>query len=839
MSLFQIQEWYSVVYPNSYAMCVARLIGSRDQLVVGTLDGILAVLDPGREPERRQEFSILAELSLKRPILQLCVGHFLPATFDEPILAALVNNALLYFRITQTAESFVCEQVFEHRVPGPPAFNMCQGHFGRSTVKHICIQSLQGHVTLFEAENRVLQHQIPDILHPGPIGYSAITESILVASGGYLSSIRYASLIATGTKQINVDWTLPLGDTAIQITVLSGIGVAADGGENGANSRQTNRVGSLAAANSSTTTSTIQPSILVLCKRVLFCITHAGDMRYTIRLQSVALCMRVLSHAKDDRIPMVIGTSAKTLLFYTDTRLVWNAQLPFVSQRVYTCTFSESLRSLLAILSDDGRLLIGYLGTEPALFRMPATETRFIDFEERKRELREFEEAIWQSSQAKSDGGDEQLTDLQISVTVDERSVSYFSTEGIPSSTVLVHFRQQHFHNQHMPADLLLNSNELHSTSGTHFVLSPDTESFSFTLFCHERMVLERRCQLLLQTQSLYFAEFTVPLSLISHEVPAKRQAVFKLSLDSTQPSVDISALFPEFFHNHEEMIGAPERTSIGFQPFFGDQNSTVSVFISTKTNRYRIQSDSTDFIYIVLSEIVERVGRVQPNARLRCPIPLQIFLAEIAKHIEAEIQCMKLEKEAARISIQMRQSETVFLSKMKVSESENENYDHTHVVNYTYRELTEILDQLNVLQQNQLSTASNNRRSLRSLLNLLKCILQLNEMILPFDGRILDGTDQILAERIAQLICGPEVDIVTEQLSAADIARQLANSCEQNGNGKLRGIEEEEEEDEDAQQVNKEEKMHRELEDLNARSEAYLEFSQLESGSLPAKQLN
>ena len=50
---------------------------------------------------------------------------------------------------------------------------------------------------------------------------------------------------------------------------------------------------------------------------------------------------------------------------------------------------------MLALLSDDNKVFVVYLGTEPALFRMPVTQSRFIDFEARRKELREFEEIIW------------------------------------------------------------------------------------------------------------------------------------------------------------------------------------------------------------------------------------------------------------------------------------------------------------------------------------------------------------------------------------------------------------------------------------------------------------
>jgi hypothetical protein len=51
-------------------------------------------------------------------------------------------------------------------------------------------------------------------------------------------------------------------------------------------------------------------------------------------------------------------------------------------------------------------------------------------------------------------------------------------------------------------------------------------------------------------------------------------------------------------------------------------------------------------------------------------------------------------------------------------------------------------LEGLNELRKGELGQQS--RRSLRSLFNLMKAILRLNELELPFDGRILDGTDQV-----------------------------------------------------------------------------------------------
>ena len=41
-----------------------------DQLIVGSLDGTLAIIDPGRDVENRQEMASIVETQLSSPVLQ-------------------------------------------------------------------------------------------------------------------------------------------------------------------------------------------------------------------------------------------------------------------------------------------------------------------------------------------------------------------------------------------------------------------------------------------------------------------------------------------------------------------------------------------------------------------------------------------------------------------------------------------------------------------------------------------------------------------------------------------------------------------------------------------------
>ncbi|CAK5089677.1 unnamed protein product [Meloidogyne enterolobii] len=260
---------------------------------------------------------VLSTLQIGRPILQLSTGYFLPSYGPETIIiVALTPSTLIYFKINQNTQSlFECEQIFEHKIPGPPAFNFC--YFGRGNVEQICVQSLQGGLILYEAENRVLQRSIPDILHPGPLGYSSNSESIIIASGGYLRSVRYSTLIATGTKQTYIDWTIPLGDWAVQMVILLGDPSAS------LNSRpssavfnsNTNLNSSISINTNAQNTTGFPPSIIVLCKRILYCFTHNGSLRYSIRLQTVALSLHILSQGISNNIPKISNRMPGTLFF--------------------------------------------------------------------------------------------------------------------------------------------------------------------------------------------------------------------------------------------------------------------------------------------------------------------------------------------------------------------------------------------------------------------------------------------------------------------------------------------------------------------------------------------
>uniref|UniRef100_A0A915ED19 Protein PTHB1 n=1 Tax=Ditylenchus dipsaci TaxID=166011 RepID=A0A915ED19_9BILA len=549
----------------------------------------------------------------------------------------------------------------------------------------------------------------------------------------------------------------------------------------------------------------IQPSIVVLCRRS---VTHGGTPRFTIRLQCVAMCMMIYNSNKDAGIQICVGTSTSTLLFYHDTKMLWSAQLSFVPVYVNISSFSESLRCLLSILSDDCRVFIGYLGTEPSLFRMPITESRFIDFEQRKRDMREFEETIHKHSKDNADVRKNGLNNslrVEISLNMDHKSMAYDVNENVPSATAVVTVlgvKDQ--------VDVLFQGDVFAHRTNFAFT-SRETGNIPITMFVKDGPVLDLRCQIVTITNSaeVLTNQVTLPLQLICREAPPQRTSTHKISLDSTMPSLDIGRLFPEFEQENQ--------SSLGLQPY-GSSELTVSIFISNKTNRYRVQSDSTDFLFVVFSELVRRIRQHQPEVKVHCPVPLHLFITAINQHLQIEQKRDVADEHVKRLSIQMRQVESLLLNKLKSDREPFTSYTNA-LINYTYQELMTGLDGLMGLES---QLEEKGTRCLRALLNLMKAVMELSGVHLPFDGRIMDGTDQNLSERLTQLLANDSGSSEAIINSAEEQATSITDIPE----------EEEEQEEEEEERIEKEEKAR---EEAISNVEERFEFVDLQSGSLPA----
>ncbi|KAI6172694.1 hypothetical protein M3Y98_01001800 [Aphelenchoides besseyi] len=740
MSLFHIHQWYETHVEEGRYITSACLIGHRDQILIGSLTGILVIVDPGKDIENRHEVSILVEKQLPHPILQILVGRFL-ASYDENLLAVLHPKHLAFYRLNSVdEESYTVERIFEHRLKAGPAFIMCLGEFSRQQFLQIYIQSMNCTLSIYEGENHLLDRQMITAIHPVQAVVFCVVFRITVS--------RQLVPVLNSKKKINWEWSFNLGDTAVDIYDVN--------------------------------IAPIQPSILVLCKRALYCMTHGGSPRFIIRLQAIATSLLVYKTSNDPTTQICIGTATKTLLFYRDVKMVWSAQMEIVPIYLLLSTFGDNYKSMITALSDDCKLMVGYLGTEPSLFRMPITETRYIDFEKRRAEMQEFENTIrTYSKDSNATVGTAAGLDVKTSVEMDKKSQAYDTYDGVPSATLTVKINSAAKTVQFSFKSEVFAHNE-------YFTLTPaEYGNVLITVFVRQP-VRDSRFSLAATTNSgdSFFIDENLPLKLICHETNSQRNAQIKLSVDSTGNGLEIGDLYPEFESENQ--------TSIGFQPYGSDV--VISLVIVCNLN---LRSFFTLFSTI-FSDVC---GKKQPDAKFSCPVPLHLFVVAINDVVELEKRKGVELKDVERVSVQMRHVETVLLNKLKAEREETMTPINV-LINYTYRELLTLMDRQKATED-QLERHRN--QTLKPLLNLMSLVMELSGIHIPFDGRILDGSHQSLAERLPPLLGASGAGAA--EFDGAELTRLLVSFCEQGG--RMGGIIEMPEEEEEETEVEQHDLVH------------------------------
>lgn len=108
---------------------------------------------------------------------------------------------------------------------------------------------------------------------------------------------------------------------------------------------------------------------------------------------------------------------------------------------LFNLCYSDAFYNMISVLSEDCKFIICFLGTEPSLFRMSLTEARFIDFDQRRKEIEQFEKQIKEHAQEDGSGGSTSSSGLEIqtSIEMDLASMAYEAVfENVPSATIAV-----------------------------------------------------------------------------------------------------------------------------------------------------------------------------------------------------------------------------------------------------------------------------------------------------------------------------------------------------------------------------------------------------------------
>ncbi|NWY02205.1 PTHB1 protein, partial [Nothoprocta ornata] len=678
MSLFKARDWWSTVLGENEefdqgCLCVADVDNSgQDKIIVGSYMGYLRIFSPHpvKPGDGFQAEDQLLEVQFREPILQVEVGKFVSGT-EVLHLAVLHCRKLCVYAVSGTlgnvehGNQYQIKLMYEHNLQRT-ACNMTYGPFGGVKGRDlICIQSMDGMLMLFEQESYAFGRFLPGFLLPGPLTYSSRTDSfITVSSCRQVESYKYQVLaFATDAderqeteqqklgsgKRLVVDWVLNIGEQALDICVVS-----------------FNQAVS---------------SVFVLGERNFFCLKDNGQIRFMKKLDCNPSCFIPYCSVTEGTINTLVGNHSNMLHVYQDVTLKWAAQLPHIPVSVKVANFQD-LRGVIVTLSDSGHLQCSYLGTDPSLFQAPKIESREINYEELDAEMKKLQKIIKEATKTQdilpnSERERDLIVIAEVSPELDAESQAIDSevkAEAVPSVTVKITIQSRVTAQKPklavcVEAPLALSCDQFDFDD-----LEPDaSETVVLSVFLKGNCLppeLEGDCVVSYSTPTgiikVAQCKFRLPLRLICLPTQPSKTANHKLTIDTNKPPVSLLTIFPDFANQSEE----DQSNALGFQFLTG---SKITLLASKTSQRYRIQSDQLEDLWLISKELTLRLEEhfKKENCKdFTCTfsgsIPLQEYFELIDRHFELRLNAEKLKEMLSERAVQFRAIERRLLTRFK-----------------------------------------------------------------------------------------------------------------------------------------------------------------------------
>jgi len=614
----------------------------------------------------------MLEVQLQQPILQVEAGKFVSGV-DQLHLAVLHPRKLAVYNVSvisgavEHGNHYTLNLVYEH-ILERTAYNMTYGPFGGVKNKDfMCVQSMDGMLSFFEQESFAFGRFLPGFLLPGPLSYVTKTDSFLtVSSSRLVESYKYQTLaVATDAnkkedignkkvsgKKLTMDWTSNIGEHAIDIVVFS--------------------------------SSNAPLSIFVLGERSLFCLNENGTVRFMKKFEYNPSCFIPYTSVVEGAVNTLIATFNKTLMIYQNIALAWAAQLPHIPVAVRVASFQE-LQGVIVTLDETGYLHCAYLGTDPSMMVTPAPEARDINYEEADVEMRELQKEIKESTiSSEILPRAQQKEDLLISVhvptsldSVSQSAVDDGDDESFPSITVTITLKSQAPSPiENVVLSVISSPPIMCNRSSIVFPIIGDrSEPVSAEVSFYSRggsvpasLKAQITATYVTNTEAPRVAQTDIhfPLSVVCKCCAPMKNANHKLTIDTNKPPVNLAEIFSDMVNDAVIPMAA-----IGIQYFGGP---VVTILASKTSQRYRIQCDVFQGMWLILYELCKRLegyykknkDSVQFRASFMGPLPLQEYYELIDAHFEQRLNQTKYRELLAQRAQQFRAIQRRLLTRFK-----------------------------------------------------------------------------------------------------------------------------------------------------------------------------
>ncbi|KAK7112873.1 protein PTHB1-like isoform X2 [Littorina saxatilis] len=734
MSLFKTREWWSTSVGEAEefdngCLCVANIdneSSGSDKVILGSYQGILRVYNPrpqktesgwsGYSPE-----DVVLEQAFQQPILQVEAGKFSSGS-ENLVLAILHPRKLSVYSISAIAGSvahgsqYKCEGLYEHNLQRT-VHKFCYGPFGGVKGKDfICVQSMDGTISIFEQESFAFSRFLPGALLPGPIKYVPRLDSFVTVSSAWRVECYKYQVLAVASdsggkdetqnirsgKRVTFDWSFDIGEQGMDIAVIAFPQAPA--------------------------------SILILGERSICCLTETGKLRYMKKLGYDPSCLLPYASLSEGTINYIVATHTNSLLIYQDVTLKWAAKTEFTPVQCQVANFKE-LNGVIVMLNDTGRLECVYLGTDPAIFVPPHVESRELNYAKMDAEMAQLQKRIKEKGQkaviAPNRKPEEDLqVNIHVSPNLDEMSmatgVEIPEEDSVPSIQLRIQVKARMLIDNiklevHAPWPLATNRSDYSIPS-----VEPNTPAELFvsifqrgnSLPAHLYVQISASYQSATGGSRITTLRAALPAKLVIQPVLPVKSALHKLTIDTNKPPISLNDIFPDMLGENAGGQGA----ALGFQ-FFG--GPVVTVLASKTSQRYRLQCDRLEAMWIPLKELVSRLNQHfnrgkygDFRASFDGSLPLQEYYELVDSHFECRLGATKCSEMLAQRASQFRVIERRLLTRFKdKTPTPLQNLDT--LLEGTFRQILALGD---AVEQNQMAeaVAANNLSCGTYLLNFL-----------------------------------------------------------------------------------------------------------------------
>uniref|UniRef100_A0A182NK21 PTHB1 N-terminal domain-containing protein n=1 Tax=Anopheles dirus TaxID=7168 RepID=A0A182NK21_9DIPT len=717
MSLFKVRNWWKTQCPtvepayDSFSLHCARLCieeGEKDSIVVGSHSGQLCIYRPsggasavpdldaeeeGTQPNDGQSTTadplenvfqhadVILEVQLAAPVLGVSSGKFTTASKTDPRqqLAVLHPVRLCIYQIVTVdgladhGDHTRLVTLYDHALT-KPAFSLCHGPFGGVKGREfLCVQHLDGSLRFFEQDGISYERTLAtDRNIPSPLHYVPRVDCfVTVAPSWVLECYRYQDVAEAleSLRRHDPIWSLCVGEYALDLQVHQ--------------------------------ISNTESVIVILGENNLLCVSDTGKVRFIKKLDYSPICFHSFVAGwywePGARLMLAVVSESGSLLLYENDQIIWSAQLGEVPVAIGRANVT-GLPGALVTLGTTGSLTVGYLGSEPQLFRVPALNLAPFEIARCQKELLELEREI----RAGVDPSDASIAnaaaerDVKLQVVVHGELTACTHPTNVPTGTPVAMCQL----NVTVQVELTLEVLQL--TVGADAAIGCSKDTFLF------RDVAARSTEqfnvwmyplestLPASSAVTVFCSYTnkqgitrvvqraalLPLKLFVRPCPASKEAAHKVTL-SVNPAPGsigggLGQLFPEF------TTDGANTSALGLQAVVaGDDGCRVTIVAAKSTNRFRIQSDELAYLAIVLECLVERLkgqqaGRAsEPEAIGKTESPTEKvtvngipsvngLLRSLQTHCELRKQLKQLETELEITTGQMRLFERRFVVKLQ-----------------------------------------------------------------------------------------------------------------------------------------------------------------------------